>query len=203
MSHFSEADWVDFARGLLPQPEVAALESHFRNGCEECRHAMTLWRTVLEYLSQETQYVPPDQTVRDVQAAYPRLKPWRWLIEIAQRTELVFDSFSQPTPAFVRGSAAPSRRLIHEAEPFVIDLRLESVRDRLYLIGQILNSEKPEQAMYGIDILLLRGEDLVARTKASSSGEFELQCDRDRALRLFVNIRGHRAIGIVVTDDEN
>ena len=104
-------------------------------------------------------------------------------------------------PAFVRGSASPSRRLVHEAEPFVIDLRLESVRDRLYLIGQILNSEKPDQAMYGVDILLLEGEDLVARTKASSSGEFELQCDHDRALRLFINIRGHRAIGIVVPDE--
>lgn len=201
MSHFSEADWVDFARGLLPQPEATALESHARNDCEECRQSMTLWRTILECLSQETQYVPPGQTVQDVQAAYAVLRPWRWLIEVARRTELIFDSFRQPTTAFVRGPAPPSRRLVHEAEPFIIDLRLESVRDRLYLIGQILNSEKPDQAMYGVDILLLEGEDLVARTKASSSGEFELQCDRDRALRLFINIRGHRAIGIVVADE--
>ncbi len=145
--------------------------------------------------------MPPGQAAQDVLAGYSVLKPWRWLTEIARRTELIFDSFRQPMPAFVRGSASPSRRLVHEAEPFVIDLRLESVRDRLYLIGQILNSEKPDQAMYGVDILLLEGEDLVARTKASSSGEFELQCDHDRALRLFINIRGHRAIGIVVPDE--
>ncbi len=201
MSHFSEADWVDFVRGLLPQTEAGALESHLHNNCEECLQSAKLWRTVLQYSAQEAQYVPPGQAVHDVLAAYSVLKPWRWLIEIARRTELIFDSFRQPMPAFVRGSASPSRRLVHEAEPFVIDLRLESVRDRLYLIGQILNSEKPDQAMYGVDVLLLEGEDLVARTKASSSGEFELQCDHDRPLRLFINIRGHRAIGIVVPDE--
>ena len=202
MSHFSQADWVDFTRGLLPQAEAAALEAHLRGDCEECLQSMTLWRTVLECLSQEAQYVPPDQAFKDVQAAYAVSKPWKWLIEIAHRTEIIFDSFRQPAPAFIRGAAMPSRRLVHEAEPFVIDLRLETVRDRLYLIGQIVNSENPDQAMYGIDILLLEGEDLVARTKANTSGEFELQCERDRALRLFINIRSHRAIGIVLQDDE-
>jgi hypothetical protein len=203
MSHFSEAAWVDFARGLLPHAEAGALESHLRSNCEECLQSVTLWQTVVKYLSQEAQYVPPEQTVQDVQATYAISKPWRWLIEIARRTELIFDSFRQPAPAFVRGSASPSRRLVHEAEPYLIDLRLENVRDRLYLIGQILNSEKPDQEMYGVDVLLLEGEELVARTKASSTGEFELQCDRYRALRLFINIRGHRAIGIVVPDEES
>lgn len=202
MSHFSEADWVDFIRGLFPEEEAAALRAHLRSACEECLQSETLWRAVVGDLSQEAQYAPPKKSFKDVEAAYAASKPWRWLIEIARQAELVFDSLRQPIPALVRGSASPSRRLVHEAEPFVIDLRLESVRDRLYLIGQILNSERPEQAMYGIDILLLQGEDLVAKTKANSSGEFELQCDRDRALRLFINIRGHRAIGIVVTDEE-
>jgi hypothetical protein len=163
-----------------------------------------VWQAVLEHLSQEIRYTPPDHVLRDVQAAYFVHKPWRWLVEIARRAELVFDSFRQPAPAFVRNSTSSSRRLVHEADPFVIDLRLETVRDRLVLVGQVLNSENPEQPLYGVDILLLDGEDLVERTKASSSGEFEVQCarDRDRELRLFINIRGHRAIGIAIPDEE-
>jgi hypothetical protein len=203
MSHFSPADWVDFTRGLLPQAESTALESHLDRNCEECLKSKSVWRAVLEHLSQEVRYRPPDHALREVQAAYFVHKPWRWLVEIARRAELVFDSFRQPAPAFVRNSTSSSRRLVHEAEPFVIDLRVETVRDRLFLIGQILNSENPEQTMYGVDILLLDGEDLVAKTKASSSGEFEVQCERDhdRDLRLFINIRGHRAIGIAIPEE--
>lgn len=201
MSHFLPAVWVDFTRDVLAQPETAALQSHLDNKCEECLRSMKVWRTVLEYLSQEPRYTPPDRVSRDLRAAYALYKPWRWLVEVARRAELVFDSFRQPPLAFVRGTTSSSRRLVHQAQPFVIDLRLETVRDRLYLIGQILNSEKPDEGVHGVDVLLLDGEELVGTTKANSSGEFELQSERDRDLRLFINIRGHRAIGIVVQDE--
>jgi hypothetical protein len=202
MTHFSPADWVDFARGLLPQTEAAAIESHLGNSCEECLKSMSVWRAILENLSQEQRYAPPDEVVWEVLAAYAVHKPWRWLHEVARSTKLVFDSLRQPTPAFVRSSTSSSRRLVHEAEPFVIDLRLESIRENLFLIGQILNSERPTEGLYGVDILLVDGEDLVAKTKASTSGEFEVQCDRHRVrdLRLFINIRGHRAIGITIPE---
>ncbi len=63
-----------------------------------------------------------------------------------------------------------------------------------------MNSEDPDEEMQGVDVLLLNGEDLVARTKATGSGEFDLECEPDRNLRLFINIRGYRAIGITVPD---
>lgn len=203
MSHFSPAEWVDFAHGLSTQQKTAALQSHLDNRCEQCLESAKLWRNVVDYFSQEARYRPPDHAIRDIHLAYALQKPWRWLLEVGRRAELVFDSFRQPVLGFVRGSTSPSRHLVHEAEPFVIDLRLETVRDRLFLLGQILNSHSPDQGVYGVDVLLLEGEDLVARAKANDSGEFELQCERDRNLRLFINIRGHRAIGISVPHDEN
>jgi hypothetical protein len=202
MSHFSPADWVDFARGLLPQPEAAALQAHLDDKCGECLESVAMWRSVREYLSREAQYGPPDEVFETTAAAYTAVKPWRWLVEAARQAELIFDSFRQPILAFVRGSTSSSRRLVHKAEPFVIDLRLEAVRDRFYLLGQILNSEHPAEEMHGVDILLLSGEDLVAKAKANPSGEFEVQCERGCDLRLFINIRGHRAIGIAIPDDE-
>ena len=201
MSHFSPSQWIDFTHGLLTQQDTAVLQSHLDNNCEECLKSLIVWRSVSECLSREVQYTPPDQVLRKVKSAYAVHKPWKWLVEVAQRAQVVFDSFGQPAPAFVRSSTSASRRLVHEAPPFVIDLRLETVRDRLFLIGQILNSEYPDDIPPGIDILLLEGEDLVARTKANKSGEFELQCSRDRSLRLFINVRDHRAIAITVPDE--
>lgn len=198
MSHFSPSEWIDFTHGLLNRHETAVLQSHLDNNCEECLKSLAMWRTFSEFLSLEARYTPPDHVVSSVKRAYVLYKPWKWLVETAQRAQLVFDSFTQPAPAFVRSSTSASRRLVHESRPFVIDLRLETVGDRLFLIGQILNSERPDEIPQGIDIFLLEDEDLVARAKTNNSGEFEIQYTRDRDLRLFVNIRGHRAIGIVL-----
>ena len=202
MSHFTPAQWIEFKHGLLTQEEAALLQSHLDNDCEECLKSIAMWRTFSEFLSQEARYTPPDHIVRSVKRAYVLYKPWKWLIETAERAQLIFDSFMQPAPAFVRSATSASRHLVHESRPFVIDLRLETVGDRLFLIGQILNSESPDEIPQGIDIFLLEDEDLVAREKTNGSGEFEIQYTRERNLRLFVNIRGHRAIGIVLPEDE-
>jgi hypothetical protein len=202
MSHFSPSEWIDFTLGLLSQQQTAVLQSHLDNNCEECLKSRIMWRSVSEFLSQEARYTPPDHVITCVKQAYAIHKPWKWLVEAAQRAQLVFDSFTQPTPAFVRSSTSASRRVMHEAPPFVIDLRLEMVGDRLFLLGQILNSDNPDQELVGVDILLLEDEDLVASAKANSSGEFELQCARDRDLRLFINIREYRAIAITLPDEE-
>ncbi len=204
MDHFSPADWIDFTRGLLSGPESAALQSHLDQGCEECLKSWNVWRSVHECLSPETQYRPPDQALKYVRAAYVADRPWKWLVEAARWAELVFDSLRQPAPAPVRGSTSLGRQLVHEAEPFVIDVRLETdaKRNRILLIGQILDSEHPNEPMRGVDILLLNSEDLIAKTRASSSGEFDLQCERADNLRLFINIRGQRAIGIALPDVE-
>ena len=188
--------------GLSSHQEATAVQSHLDNNCEECLKSLIMWRSVSEFLSQEARYKPPDHVVRSVKRAYAIYKPWKWLIEAAHAAQLIFDSFIQPAPAFIRSSTSASRRVIHEAPPFVIDLRLETVGDRLFLIGQILNSENPDAGLHGVDVLLLEDEDLVASTKANSSGEFELQCARNRDLRLFINIREHRAIGITVPREE-
>jgi hypothetical protein len=160
---------------------------------------------VQQALSREAAYGPPEAAVAKVKKAYAAAKPWTWLMEIAEFARTVFDSLQQPVPAMVRASPSRSRQLVHEAEPFVIDLRVESdpIRNRLFLVGQVLNARHPDQAVRGVDVVLLSGEELVMRTSASDSGEFDLEWDREEDLRLFINIRGQRAIGIVLPDLRN
>lgn len=180
------------------------MQVHLEQGCAECVKASETWRLVLDVAAREEQYRPDEAAVRVVKAAYIPEKPWTWLREAAEAARLVFDSLHQPAPAMLRGSQPVTRQLVHEAEPFVIDLRLESdpARKRIFLMGQILNSENPEEPTTDVDVVLLSGEKLIRRAAVNSSGEFDLELGADPNLHLFINIRGQRAIGIALPDLE-
>jgi hypothetical protein len=201
MSHFSPVDWVDFTRGLLTPAESLGLRSHLDRGCEECLNSAALWGAVFECVSPERRtHLVPDRVLQSVTAEYKAQKPWKWLAHAARWAEPVFDSFRQPAPALTRASASAGRHLIHEAEPFIVVLRMEPdpTRPRLSLLGQVLNFQNPNEAIPGIEVILLSGEDLIAKASANAAGEFDLQCKLEFNLRLFIHIRGQGAIGIVL-----
>jgi hypothetical protein len=69
-------------------------------------------------------------------------------------------------------------------------------------MGQVLNARKPDMKTEDVDVVLLSGERLVAKTTTNPAGEFEFEFDDGKGLQLFINIRGQRAIGIVLPDSE-
>lgn len=201
MTHFSAGGWFDFARGSLSPEQRAPMQSHLESECDQCFRMFEIWQTVLEITGRERAYRPPASAVRFVKAAYASGRPWTWLPQTAKMAQLVFDSFRQPAPA-VRGSMPCTRQFLHRAEPFVIDLRVESepAQNRIWLVGQVLNSEKPHMKIEAVDVVLLSGERLIAKTATNPSGEFAFEYHEERDLQLFINIRGQRAIGIVLPD---
>jgi hypothetical protein len=204
MNHFPPGDWIDLARGALPASQAARMQNHLSRHCDECLRSDELWRLVLNLATTEAGYKLPDRAVMDVKNAYGSARPERWLPQMAEFGRLLFDSFRQPDVAMVRAAMQSSRQLLHEVEPFIIDLRLESdpLRKRTSLTGQILNSEHPDQSTGEVDVVLLSGENLVKRTVANAQGEFELDFRPEDGLQLFINIRGQRAIGIVLPELE-
>jgi hypothetical protein len=124
------------------------------------------------------------------------------MISVAQFAHVLFDSLREPALAGVRSSIKSSRQITVEAEPFVIDLQLESdsVRQRILLTGQVLNSQNAQTKINGADVVLLSADNFVQKTKANELGEFYLDFRRDQNLRLFINIPGERAIGIALPD---
>lgn len=205
MAHFSSEYWCDFVRSIAPPEQGLLMQRHLDDGCEECVKASEVWGNLQKITHREAAYSPPASAVHVVKAAYAGEHRWRWLPKISRMARLIFDSSFQTAPAAVRSSMLSGRQFLHEAEPFVIDLRVEAepARRRVSLIGQVLNSKKPESRMEGVDVVLLSGERFVAKTAANSSGEFELEFGNERGLQLFINIRGHRAIGIVLPDSES
>ena len=204
MGHFSADEWIDFTRGLLPPAKAAAMQAALDEGCSECRASSQLWRAILQSSSHEEEYGPSETAVRAVKEAFMPEKPWKWMISAARFAHVLFDSWREPVLAGVRSVTKPSRQITVEAEPFLIDLQLESdpARQRVSLTGQVLNSHRSQTGVHGADVVLLSADDLLRKTKANELGEFCLDFSRAENLRLFINIRGERAIGIHLPDLE-
>jgi len=202
MDHFPPSDWVDFVRGVLPPSQSALMNTHLAQGCRECLKTSATWNLVLDLSAREASRQPPADAVHIAKAAYVPAQPERWLPTVAEFARLIFDSSRQTSAAMVRSHLPSSRLFLHEAEPFTIDLRLDSdpLRQRISLMGQVLNSKEPEEHTNRIDVVLLSGERTVKKTSANSAGEFDLEFTPENNLQLFINIRGQRAIGIVLPD---
>ncbi len=205
MSHFLPSEWVDSVRGLLPPGRTVELQSHLDQRCPDCVEALGFWSRLAELLARESTYRPPGHLLRAVENLYIQQKPGRWLRAAARWAELVFDSFQQPSMAFVRGLARSDRHLVYEAAPFVIDvtLKTDAKQNSMSMVGQILRSENSDQGTSEVHVVLLSGEELIAKTVASENGEFALECDAHPNLNLFISIRGDRAIGISLCDSMN
>jgi hypothetical protein len=204
MSHFSAAGWFDFARGTLSPEEKATMQHHLDEECDRCFKVLKTWQIVLETVRREPAYRPSASAVRCAKAIYVSQDRWKWLPQIAKMARLAFDSSRQFAAAVRNSTPCSSRQFIYEAEPFVIDLRVESepAQKRVWLGGQVLNSNKPDTKVIDVEVVLLSGERLVAKTATNPAGEFEFEFDDGKGLQLFVNIRGQRAIGIVLPDPE-
>ena len=201
-SHFSSADWLDSIRGLLEEQRARQLRMHVEQQCPECTSALALWSSVAHCLEHEPEYQPSPELLRAAQQEFTIEKPWKWLREVACWAKRFFDTAQQPRPAFVRAQTAGpdsvDRRFLHEAPPFIIDLTVKTApgEKSITLIGQILDSQSPDQELQNVDLVLLSGEDLVAKTTANGCGEFTLECDVRPDLNLFISVRGEQAIGI-------
>lgn len=202
MNHFSSADWIDFTRRLLPGGKAERMQEHLDAGCEECRKSFSFWQLVTHTASREQAYEPPRESIEEVTAAYRAFRPVKHLFEKVQWARLLFDSFLQPSLATVRAATQTTRQLIHESEPFTIDVRLEpdTTRKRIYLTGQVINSKNPGEIADGVDVVLLKDSEQIRKTETTASGEFDLDFSASDNLELFLNIRGQRAIAIKLPD---
>jgi hypothetical protein len=198
MSHFSAAQWFEFAGHMLSSEQRVLMQRHLEEGCDECRNLSVLWSEVLDISRRESSYRAQETAVESAKAIFVPEESWKWFRQIAQVAELILDSIRQPTPAAIRGSTASSRQVLHKATPFMVDLRVEydPARKWLRLIGQVLNSAEPAKNVLDVDVFLLKGDHLATRTTANASGEFALEFQDEEGLQLFIDIRGQKVIEI-------
>jgi len=188
--HFSDEDWVDFARQQGSAYETARLARHLATGCERCTPMLDFWRGVVGLAGPEPSYRPPDGVVGQARAEFAFRRPEGLLGRVARKASLVFDSFRQPLPAGVRAAGPSPRQVLYKAGRYLIMLRVEPTAgsDRLSVVGQILDDGNPKKAVENVAVLVLNGEETVERTLTNRLGEFQMEPNPAASLRISIGV---------------
>lgn len=103
--------------------------------------------------------------------------------------ELVFDTADHPLPAGVRRRDVTSRHLLYEADDLTIDLLVERRRGpRALLVGQLASRLDPLQAFPGVTVVLASGDEVLGRARSNREGEFQLELEPRRHMRLAIPV---------------
>jgi hypothetical protein len=202
VKHFSDEEWLDFVRQVMPASQRALLETHLQSECPECVHLHRFWGNVHEVARREARSdVPTD--VRALEAIFAQWRRMHVVPVKAKRARPIFDSLLQPIPAGVRTVARPSRRLLHRLGKWIVDLRLELEPGGLLSVtGQMLNSGWHPPEGTKLPVFLMSNGALVGETGANHFGEFQLTVPRSPDLTLFIDLPRRPAIAVVLPDPE-
>ena len=202
--HFTDEGLFDFVRQLLPQSESKLMQDHLAE-CEKCNKLYNIWKAVAKVTSRERHYQPAEPSIRIAKAAYATRRRQSLIPMLAKMIPLVFDSFRDERPAVVRAGQihAPARLLLHRTRSLAVDLRLEvEGGKRMSIIGQVLRSGQKSPPPAVADVFLIRGDTLLAQTSTNQFGEFQLQCQRQEGLNIYLDISGRPPLGIALPDPD-
>lgn len=189
-NHFTVEEWADFSRGKAAPGARAEMEHHLTQGCSKCSQIVQLWRSVLETAARESAFEPPAAAVRCAKALYAALPPLqasKMSLRIARLA-----GFGQPALEGVRAAgagAAPSHFLFQEGT-LLLDMYLQPqpTSARISVVGQVMDSTRPDQPFENQPVVLVRGGDALARTSTNEFGEFRLEFEPDDDLLLMIEL---------------
>lgn len=192
MTHFKDAQWVNYVRGIATPELQRSMQQHLSSGCEECLDTEKLWSGVYSSVQREADYTPPEDAIRLAKASFVPLEPEK-SSPLGQIAELIFDSISQPlAPAFRSGVEAVgsgARTLLYQSGDIRVDMWVEGRSpNRLNVMGQVLNLHESDQMVAKAKIVLLEGERSLARTATNELGEFQLEFRLHDDMRLAIEI---------------
>jgi hypothetical protein len=188
MKHYGVAQWVDFARGLVPELDGSAMRSHLTEGCSECREVAEFCSRISAVANAMSINSVPDWVVRDARSIFPAKAPEKPRRAFRIPVELVYDSFLVPAPVGLRATWQIGWQALYRAGDCSLDLRIEPelYSSRAAVIGQISNHMLPDNRMENIPVYLKAGRLVVAETRSNQFGEFQMEYEQQSRLQLFV-----------------
>lgn len=189
MKHFDNWQWADFVRGLGDASTRSMMQSHLSSGCAGCRKTADTLLAVVGEARADAEYAPPEAVLRSAHAIYTIVRPETFsLVRLVAR--LVRDSAREPLPAGLRSQDRLSRRALYEAGDYHVDLQLERqpASGLITLVGQ-LAARRQLASITDVPVWLMQRDSLVGNTTCNAFGEFQLEYEPRRNLRLFVPLR--------------
>jgi hypothetical protein len=185
MKHFRLEEWVDFARNVVQEDRLTAMQQHLEAGCDDCHTTLQMWKRVNEFGRRESLYQPSDTAIRSVKGLFGIYGPQK----AEQRTGLVkllFDSLENALPVGVRSTGAAARQLLYSAGAYEVDIRIEPQHEtgKVVLTGQLLPSEGTGHAVREIPVSLIRNQKAVSKAITNAFGEFRIRADQHQNLQL-------------------
>jgi hypothetical protein len=207
MEHFSIDQWIDFARGV-DLKQTAKMREHLDHGCMKCSKTLKTWRQIVTFANQESNCEPPAYALRAVQTSFILRKTFSAKENKGRKFEiarLLFDSAFQPVTAGVRGTASVVRQLLYKSGTVCIDMRMQPKpgSQSLVLIGQLLDSAKPDHGISGIPVSLLCKGDTLSQSRTNEVGEFDFGVTAADHLQLVFGMAETRNIVVPVPDGES
>ena len=191
MKHFEIEQWLDLVHGLAGAREAMAMEQHLSRGCRKCSAMVRSLRRFVAGAAADARYQIPDRAVRLACEIFEQQRPDKVLLLPRLVAKLVFDSFRKPALGGVRSEEDSMHRAMYQVENYYVDLRTEHERgtDAVVLVGQIANRKQPERRVSGVPVILMSGKEVVGRTVSNDSGEFQIECQAKKLLRLCLPLR--------------
>jgi hypothetical protein len=205
MEHFSTAAWIDFARETGSSDRLAEIQQHLDRGCSSCSKSLELWRRAVDITSLESRFAPPADAVRAVNDSFALHKVVSFQGSNYELANLVFDNALQPVAAGVRGSTAVVRQLLYRSGSVCIDMRMQPKpgSDAVVLMGQLMDSSKPNHGIGGIPVSLLSQGATVSRHRTNNVGEFDFGISALNHVQLVFGMADNRTIIVPVPDGKS
>jgi hypothetical protein len=188
MKHYGIGQWVDFARGLMPELDGTAMRTHLSEGCSECVEVADFCVRLSAVCSEMSTNTVPDWVVRNARSIFPARVPESPRRAFRIPVELVYDSFLLPAPAGLRATWQIGWQALYRAGDCSLDLRIEPElsSSRAAVIGQISNHSLPENRMENVPVYLKAGRLVIAETRSNQFGEFQMEYEQQQRLQLCV-----------------
>lgn len=192
MKHYGVSQWVDFARGLLTEPESRAMRQHLSEGCAGCEDLAKFCETLTSISLDMTSIEVPERIVRNAKAIFPVATVAEPKHAVRVAAELMYDSLLSPEPAGLRAIWQTGWQALYRAGDCSLDLRVEPELSstRAAVIGQVSNHLAPDATMADLPVYLKSGKSIIAETRSNRFGEFQIEYEQQGRLQLCVYLDG-------------
>ncbi len=176
--HFSEEQWIDYARDLAPTDQARLMAAHLASGCRACGTAHQEWTAVCELARTTLALEPSDATLRVATALFAIQRPPGPVARTVAAVRTLFDSQLAPAPAGVRAVAdTRARKVLYATGDFLVDLQIETTRQSgcALVIGQVVSAGEPRASVHGVPVVILRDMQVLGKAMTNWLGEFHIE----------------------------
>ena len=188
-THYGILEWMEFARGMVPEETRSRMSSHLNEGCSDCRKTAAFFEKLANVCRDMLPDEAPDSMLQRARAICPQAVPRPAMAARRIPAELIYDSSLAPAPMGLRASKVTGSRVLYRAGNWSLDFHLEPglQSSRVSVIGQIL-SEGESGSVSNVPVALRSGATTVTETLSNQFGEFQMECKKHKNLRLCIHL---------------